>query len=128
LLRIVRFVEVASPKLLEAWAAMRWTATCMFLHTNRGSGDAVTKREFRDVPLVRPAHRERDLGVRSAGKPVIRGTRIPVSVLISQLAEGASWAEVLKNYPELKREDIHAALEYASAIVENTDTIESVAA
>jgi uncharacterized protein (DUF433 family) len=63
-----------------------------------------------------------------AGKPVIRGTRIPVSVLISQLAEGASWVEILKNYPELGKEDIHAALVYASAVVENTDIAESVAA
>jgi uncharacterized protein (DUF433 family) len=41
------------------------------------------------------------------GKPVIKGTRIPVSVILEQIAEGESWEEVLANYPELKREDIY---------------------
>jgi len=44
------------------------------------------------------------------GKPVIRGTRIPVSVLLALLAEGESWKEILKNYPELKPADLKSAL------------------
>jgi len=44
------------------------------------------------------------------GKPVIRGTRIPVSVILEQLAAGETWDCLLKGYPELKRDDICEAL------------------
>jgi uncharacterized protein (DUF433 family) len=47
------------------------------------------------------------------GKPVIKGTRIPVSVIIEQIAEGKSWDAVLASYPELKKEDIQATLHTA---------------
>jgi uncharacterized protein (DUF433 family) len=40
------------------------------------------------------------------GKPVIKGTRIPVSVIIDQVAEGETWDKILSGYPELTREDI----------------------
>lgn len=43
------------------------------------------------------------------GKPVIKGTRIPVSVILEQIAEGISWDNLLANYPELEKEDIKAA-------------------
>ncbi len=55
------------------------------------------------------------------GKPVIKGTRIPVSVILGLLAEGASWEKILLGYPELKREDIHAALQYARASLDHTE-------
>jgi uncharacterized protein (DUF433 family) len=55
------------------------------------------------------------------GKPVIKGTRIPVSVILEQIAQGESWADLLKGYPELNKEDIKAALLYASASIENTE-------
>ncbi len=55
------------------------------------------------------------------GKPVIKGTRIPVSVILDNLAEGKSWDEILANYPELTRADIHAALHYAKASLENIE-------
>jgi uncharacterized protein (DUF433 family) len=46
------------------------------------------------------------------GKPVIKGTRIPASVILEQVAvaEGESWDDVLSGYPELHREDIQAAI------------------
>jgi len=47
------------------------------------------------------------------GKPVIKGTRIPVSVILEQLAEGEAWETILAGYPELNREDIHSAVLYA---------------
>lgn len=47
------------------------------------------------------------------GMPVITGTRIPVSIILEQLAEEESWEDLLSGYPELKREDIQAALLYA---------------
>ena len=38
------------------------------------------------------------------GKPVIKGTRIPVSVIFEQVAEGESWDKIISGYPELKIE------------------------
>ena len=55
------------------------------------------------------------------GKPVIKGTRIPVSVILEQLAEGESWDKILAGYPELTREDIHAALDYARASLDHIE-------
>ena len=55
------------------------------------------------------------------GKPVIKGTRIPVSVILEQIAQGESWDDLLKGYPELIKEDIQAALLYASASIEHTE-------
>ena len=48
------------------------------------------------------------------GRACIRGMRIPVSVIISQIAHGAAVDEVLKDYPDLEPEDIQQALEYAA--------------
>ena len=48
------------------------------------------------------------------GRASIRGMRIPVSVIVSQIAHGAAWDEVLRGYPDLEREDIQQALEYAA--------------
>ena len=47
------------------------------------------------------------------GKPVIRGTRITVDLILRKLAEGASEADILDAYPHLTVEDIRAALAYA---------------
>lgn len=55
------------------------------------------------------------------GKPVIRGTRVPVSVLLDQIAQGESWDSILKGLPELSRADLQAALLYAKAAIEMTD-------
>jgi len=46
------------------------------------------------------------------GKPCIRGTRIWVSLLLDFLASGATIEEILENYPQLKREDVLAAIAY----------------
>lgn len=48
------------------------------------------------------------------GKPVIRGTRIPVEVILRKLGEGATEADLLEAYPRLVREDIQAALSSAA--------------
>jgi uncharacterized protein (DUF433 family) len=48
------------------------------------------------------------------GRACIRGMRIPVSIIVSQIAHGATWDEVLQGYPDLEREDIQQALEYAA--------------
>jgi uncharacterized protein (DUF433 family) len=44
------------------------------------------------------------------GKPVIRGTRIPVELILRKLGAGASEADLLDGYPSRKREDIQAAM------------------
>ncbi len=48
------------------------------------------------------------------GKACIRGMRIPVSVIVSQVAYGATFAEILSEYPSLEEEDIREALKYAA--------------
>jgi uncharacterized protein (DUF433 family) len=52
------------------------------------------------------------------GKPIIKGTRITVELILRLLAQGMTQKEILKNYPQLKREDILAVLEYATEMVE----------
>ena len=51
------------------------------------------------------------------GKPVVRGTRIPVELILRKLSEGASEADLLEAYPCLTIADIHAALAYAAQAV-----------
>jgi uncharacterized protein (DUF433 family) len=48
------------------------------------------------------------------GKACIRGMRIPVSVIVGQIAYGATTEDLLLDYPELEREDIQQALQYAA--------------
>jgi len=55
------------------------------------------------------------------GKPVIKGTRIPVSVILGQIAQGELWDDLLKGYPELEKEDIKAALLYARASIDHAE-------
>ena len=48
------------------------------------------------------------------GRACIRGMRIPVSVIVGQIAHGATFDEILQDYPDLTREDIQQAVEYAA--------------
>jgi uncharacterized protein (DUF433 family) len=57
------------------------------------------------------------------GKPVIRGTRIPVELILRKLSEGASKQDLLDAYPQLSRADIHAALSYAADALAHEDVI-----
>ncbi|HFA51326.1 MAG TPA: DUF433 domain-containing protein [Bacteroidetes bacterium] len=50
------------------------------------------------------------------GKPCIKGTRIWVALVLDFLASGTSVEEVLKNYPQLKKEDIYACLAYGATM------------
>ena len=59
------------------------------------------------------------------GKPIIRGMRISVELILSLLAQGESVDAVLDDYPELQIDDIRACLAYAHAIVAN-DKIDAV--
>ncbi len=51
------------------------------------------------------------------GRPVIRGTRITVELILRKLAEGATEGDLLEDYPHLKNEDIRAAMAYGAASV-----------
>lgn len=55
------------------------------------------------------------------GKPVIRGTRIPVELIVRCIGQGITVDELLQDYPRLTIEDIRAALLYAAAVVANED-------
>ena len=49
-----------------------------------------------------------------AGKPVIKGTRIAVELIIDLMANGWNYEKIFENYPQLKKEDVIAALRYAA--------------
>lgn len=57
------------------------------------------------------------------GKPVIRGTRITVELILRKLSEGASEAELLDAYPRLTRQDIQAAIRYAADALAHEETV-----
>jgi len=62
------------------------------------------------------------------GKPLIRGMRISVEMILELLANGATEQEILEDYPELEVEDIRAAILYAHHTVANEIVLDSVAA
>ena len=45
-----------------------------------------------------------------AGKPVVRGTRIPVYLILNLIAKGKTMGQIVEEYPELKKKDVSAAL------------------
>lgn len=53
------------------------------------------------------------------GKPVIKGTRIPVELIVRKIGEGASVEDLLDAYPSIKKEDILAAVLYAADTLAN---------
>jgi uncharacterized protein (DUF433 family) len=55
------------------------------------------------------------------GKPVIRGTRIPVELIVRMLAQGIPEREILLEYPRLQPDDIRAALAYAAQALAHED-------
>lgn len=59
------------------------------------------------------------------GKPVIRGTRIPVELLLRKLSEGAAYTDLLDAYPNLTVEDIQAALAYAADVMSHEYVVET---
>jgi uncharacterized protein (DUF433 family) len=50
------------------------------------------------------------------GKPCVKGTRIPVYLLLEKMAAGESFEQLLTAYPQLASEDLRACLEYAAAL------------
>ena len=59
-----------------------------------------------------------------SGKPIIRGLRISVAMILELLSKGASMQEILEDYPDLEMADINAALLYAYRLVANEEIFE----
>lgn len=57
------------------------------------------------------------------GKPVIRGTRITVELILRKVSEGADVSAVLEAYPQLTRDDIRAAMAYAADTLAHEETL-----
>jgi uncharacterized protein (DUF433 family) len=57
------------------------------------------------------------------GKPVIRGTRVTVELILRKLGEGATHKDLLEAYPHLADEDIQAAITYAADTLAHEDAI-----
>ncbi len=57
------------------------------------------------------------------GKPVIKGTRIPVELIVRMVAQGITEKEILGEYPSLQADDIRAALVYAAWSLEHEDIL-----
>jgi uncharacterized protein (DUF433 family) len=57
------------------------------------------------------------------GKPVIRGTRIPVELIVRMLSQGITEAEILAEYPPLQSDDIRASLAYAAESLAHEDVL-----
>ena len=57
------------------------------------------------------------------GKPVVKGTRIPVEIVLRKLGEGATVDDLCDAYPKLEVEDIYARLAYAADTVAHEETL-----
>ena len=55
-----------------------------------------------------------------AGKPIIAGTRISVELIMNFLSAGMSIEDIIKEYPELKKTEVSAAIDYAKKLVSNS--------
>ncbi len=60
-----------------------------------------------------------------AGKPIIRGMRVSVELILSLLAQGETGEEILADYPDLEPDDIRACLAYAHAVIAH-DSLDAV--
>jgi uncharacterized protein (DUF433 family) len=60
------------------------------------------------------------------GKPVIRGTRVPVDAILHRIAEGEGVKEILRDYPKLTKADVKAAIEYAESLVRGEDVVPQI--
>ncbi len=56
-----------------------------------------------------------------SGKPVFKGTRIPISIVLHMLRDGATFQKIIEEYPKLTEDDIRAALDYSIFIVEHPE-------
>jgi uncharacterized protein (DUF433 family) len=59
-----------------------------------------------------------------AGKAVVRGTRIPVYLILELLENGYTFKKIIEAYPVLTEEDIKAAIEYSAKLLKNEEVVE----
>lgn len=59
------------------------------------------------------------------GKPIIKGTRITVEIIIRKIAQGYTVKDLLESYPHLKEDQIIAAIDYAADVVANEEVFEA---
>ena len=59
------------------------------------------------------------------GKPILRGMRISVDLILSLLTQGETWEAILDDYPDLEIDDIRACLAYAHAVIAH-DSLDAV--
>jgi uncharacterized protein (DUF433 family) len=57
------------------------------------------------------------------GEPCIRGTRVPVAVVLGSLAQGLTPEEIMREYPSITREDIQACLAYAAEVIRSGELL-----
>jgi uncharacterized protein (DUF433 family) len=57
------------------------------------------------------------------GDPCIKGSRVPVSIIVSRIADGDTFEQLIEAYPQLTADDIKAALKFAAEAVSNADFI-----
>jgi len=55
------------------------------------------------------------------GKPVVKGTRLPIEIIVEKMAYGNTYQEILSQYPFLEKDDIKAALIYAAKSLKNEE-------
>ncbi len=74
---------------------------------------AATSSTYRDRIVIDPEI--------LVGKPVVRGTRIPVELVLKRLGQDLDVESLLQAYPRLTRDDVKACLQYAQALVEGEE-------
>jgi uncharacterized protein (DUF433 family) len=84
-------------------------SVCMCSCTNRMDFEVPAHMSWRERIVIDPQI--------LVGKPVVRGTRLSVELIVDLLGQGWSEADILRSYPNLTAEDNHACLKYASAVM-----------
>ena len=86
-----------------------WLILGLFIECRLGFLGVKMKNEFMARIISHPDLR--------GGEPCIKGTRIPVSMIVANVAQGLTRQDIIREYPQLRDEDITAALMYASESV-----------
>lgn len=96
----------------------RWRDLCVRALSLRGAGGS-------PVAFMSPSSQNRiEINPKvMLGKPVIRGTRITVELILRKLGDGASQGELLEAYPRLTKDDIQAAITYAADSLAHEETL-----
>ncbi len=85
----------------------------------------ITAEEMSTADLLQRITFDREI---LTGKPIIRGMRISVEMILELLAAGATVEEILDDYPQLESKDIQAALLYAHRMVASETIVDRIAA